>query len=45
MTAVLLGDIPFDWEEATRIAASPSYGCTSELNTMRAEVETELAKR
>ena len=45
MAAVLAGDVPFEWEEARRIAASPKYECVNELEAIRSEVETVLAKR
>lgn len=41
--SVLTGGLPFDWEEAFRIAASPKYDCEAELKAMKTEVETELA--
>ncbi len=47
MTTVLTKSetVPFDWPEAYRVAASPKYRCTDELNAVRAEVEAELANR
>ena len=44
MAAVLSGQIPIDWEEARRIAASSKYNCLPEFEAVKAEVETELAK-
>lgn len=44
MAAVLSGQIPIDWDEARRIAASSKYNCLPELEAVKAEVETELAK-
>ena len=37
--------VPFDWQEAYRVAASPKYRCTDEFNAVRAEVEAELANQ
>jgi hypothetical protein len=47
MTTVLTKSetVPLDWQEAYRVAASPKYRCTDELNAVRAEVEAELANR
>lgn len=47
MTTVLTGKgvVPFEWDEAYRVAASSKYNCTAELNAVRAEVESELANR
>jgi hypothetical protein len=44
MTTVLTKSetVPFDWQEAYRVAASPKYSCTDELKAVRAEVEAEL---
>ena len=44
MAAVLSGQIPIDWDEARRIATSSKYNCLPELEAVKAEVETELAK-
>ncbi len=44
MAAVLAGRIPIDWEEARRIAACPKDHCLAEFETVKAEVEAELAK-
>ncbi len=43
LACVLREQIPCDWTEARRIAALPAYRCADELETMRREVETELA--
>lgn len=47
MTTVLTKSeaVPFDWQEAYRVAASPKYRCTDELNAVRTEVEAELANQ
>ena len=47
MTTVLTKSetVPFDWQEAYRVAASPKYRCTDEFNAVRAEVEAELANQ
>jgi hypothetical protein len=44
MAGVLMGSVPMDWNEAHRVAASPKYNCVKELDAVRAEVETKLAK-
>ncbi|MFN0076189.1 MAG: hypothetical protein ACKVY0_06925 [Prosthecobacter sp.] len=44
MASVLQGRIPFDWQEARRVAACPKYDCVPEFEVVRAEVEAELAK-
>lgn len=44
MAAALRGQIPIDWAEARRIAASPKYNCLKEFEDVRAEVEAALAK-
>jgi hypothetical protein len=44
MASVLQGRIPFDWQEALRVAACSKYDCMSEFEAVRAEVEAELAK-
>ncbi|MBE2286525.1 MAG: hypothetical protein IAE77_23915 [Prosthecobacter sp.] len=44
MTAVLLGHVPIDWDEARKIAASPKFNCLAVFETVKAEVEAELAK-
>ena len=44
MASVLQGRIPFDWQEACRVAACSKYDCMPELEAVRAEVEAELAK-
>lgn len=44
MAAVLAGRIPIDWGEARRIAECPKYNCLTEFETVKAEVEAELAK-
>lgn len=43
MISVLTGGLPFDWDEAFQIAASPKYDCVAELQSIKTEVETELA--
>lgn len=45
MTAVLCDGVPFDWEEAYRIASNARYSCSLELQAVRSEVEAELASR
>ena len=47
MTTVLTKSetVPFDWQEAYRVAASPKYRCTDEFDAVRAEVEAELANQ
>lgn len=45
MTAVLCDGVPFDWQEAYRIASDARYSCGAELQAVRTEVETELASR
>jgi len=44
MASVLQGRIPFDWQEALRVAACSKYDCMSEFEAVRAEVEAKLAK-
>jgi hypothetical protein len=44
MAAVLAGQVPIDWSEAVKVAASPKYNCVNEFNAVRSEVEVELAK-
>lgn len=44
MASVLQGRIPFDWQEARRVAACSKYDCEPEFEAVRAEVEAELAK-
>ncbi len=44
MAAVIKGRIPIDWEETRRIAASPKFNCLAVFETVKAEVEAELAK-
>ncbi len=44
MAAALRGQIPIDWAEARRIAASPKYNCLKEFEDVRAEIEATLAK-
>jgi hypothetical protein len=44
MTSVLLGHIPIDWGEARKIAASPKFNCLRVFETVKTEVEAELAK-
>ena len=44
MAAILTGTVSIDWEEALRVAASSKFNCVAELNAVRTEVETELAK-
>jgi hypothetical protein len=44
MAAVLSGRLPIDWDEAHKVAACSKYNCVTEFNTVRAEVEAELAK-
>ncbi|MES2594705.1 MAG: hypothetical protein V4662_05195 [Verrucomicrobiota bacterium] len=45
MATVLSEEIPFDWDEAMRIAESPKYKCLKELTEVRSEVEMELARK
>jgi hypothetical protein len=44
MTSVLLGHVAIDWAEARRIAACPKFNCLAVFETVKAEVEAELAK-
>lgn len=44
MAAVLLGQVPIDWDEARRIAASPKFNCLAVFEAVKGEVEAELAK-
>jgi hypothetical protein len=42
MAAVLGGSIPFDWDEARRIAASSKFNCEQEFEAVKAEVKAAL---
>ena len=42
MSAVLAGNIPIDWDEAIRIAASSKFNCLAEFNAVKAEVKAAL---
>lgn len=44
MAASIRGQIPIDWAEARRIAASTKYNCLKEFEDVKAEVEAALAK-
>lgn len=44
MAAVVSGRVPIDWDEARRIAACPKFNCLPVFETVKAEVEAELAK-
>jgi hypothetical protein len=44
MAASIRGQIPIDWDEARRIAASTKYNCLKEFEDVKAEVEDALAK-
>ena len=39
MMAAALGDVTFDWDEARRLAALPSFDVTKKLENLRREVE------
>lgn len=43
MATVLLGHVPIDWDEARRIAACPKFNCLAVFESVKAEVEAELA--
>lgn len=42
MSAVLVGTVPIDWDEAQRIAASPKFNCEPEFEAVKAEVKAAL---
>ncbi len=44
ISAVLLGRIPIDWDEAYRVAACSKYNCVPEFDAVKTEVEAELEK-